>query len=44
VGLLERRAVRSYARIRTAQQGPDGNLCFTTANGSRDGIYRISTR
>jgi glucose/arabinose dehydrogenase len=33
---------RSYGRIRTVQQGPDGALYFTTSNGSNDGIYRIS--
>ena len=33
---------RSYGRIRTVQQGPDGALYFTTSNGSNDGIYKIT--
>ncbi len=33
----------AYGRIRTAQQGPDGALYFTTSNGSgRDAIYRVT--
>jgi len=35
-------AFRGYGRIRTVQEGPDGNLYFTTSNGSGDGIYRIT--
>jgi glucose/arabinose dehydrogenase len=35
--------LRSYGRIRTVQQGPDGALYFTTSNGSRrDAIYRVT--
>lgn len=33
---------RTYGRIRTVQQGPDGNLWFTTSNGSGDGIFRLT--
>jgi glucose/arabinose dehydrogenase len=34
--------LRSYGRIRTVQQGPDGALYFTTSKGSDDGIYRVT--
>ena len=32
----------TYGRIRTAVQGPDGALYFTTSNGSGDGVYRLA--
>lgn len=40
----ERTAFTGYGRIRTVQQGPDGNLYFTTSNGSNDAIYKITPR
>lgn len=33
--------VTDHGRIRTVQQGPDGALYFTTANGTDDGVYRL---
>jgi glucose/arabinose dehydrogenase len=33
--------MRSYGRIRTVQQGPDGAVYFTTSNGTGDSIYKI---
>jgi glucose/arabinose dehydrogenase len=38
----ERVVFLSYRRVRTVQQGPDGAIYFTTANGPGDGIYRIT--
>ncbi len=38
------RILTGYGRIRSVIQGPDGNLYFTTSNGSDDGIYRITPR
>lgn len=44
----QRVVFKSYLRVRTVQQGPDGAIYFTTANGPRtrhypgDGIYRIT--
>jgi glucose/arabinose dehydrogenase len=34
--------MRTYGRIRTVQQGPDGAVYFTTANGSGDSIYKMT--
>jgi glucose/arabinose dehydrogenase len=38
----ESTVLKGYGRIRTVVQGPDGLLYFTTANGSGDGIYRVT--
>nr|WP_294690547.1 PQQ-dependent sugar dehydrogenase [uncultured Friedmanniella sp.] len=32
----------AYGRIRTVQMGPDGALYFTTSNGSRDRIVKVT--
>ena len=40
--VAEQTILTSYGRIRTVQQGPDGALYFTTSNGSKDGIYRVT--
>jgi len=38
----ESTVLKGYGRIRTVVQGPDGLLYFATANGSGDGIYRVT--
>lgn len=38
----QRTILGGYGRVRTVQQGPDGNLYFTTSKGSGDAIYRIT--
>jgi glucose/arabinose dehydrogenase len=34
--------MRGYGRIRTVQQGAGGAVYFTTSNGSKDGIFRMT--
>lgn len=36
--------LKGYGRIRTVQQGPDGNLYVTTSNVKGDAIYRVAPR
>ncbi len=40
----EQTILRGYGRIRTLQQGPDGAIYFTTADGSHDEIYKVTVR